>query len=132
MNSRMKEDYIKLLEKKNRHKLIAIFILSLLLVGCVIFLFTQFEFVVEDTTEVSYDVEQDSGDGGSNEATLDMSEDNTETTDPIGTICGTVVVCTFIIVGGKLIHGKTKNKGQSKEDAKNNDKKEKREEEVDE
>lgn len=132
MNSRMKEDYIKLLEKKNRQKLIAIFILSILLAVCLVLLLTQFEVVVEDSTEVSYDVEQDSGDGGSNEATLDMSQDETDVTNPINTICGAALGCTLIIVGGKIVYGKTKNKSQDKEDAKDNDPKEKREEKVNE
>lgn len=131
MNTKMQEDYIKLLEKKNRHKLIVIFILSILLAACVVFLFTQFEFVIEDTTEISYDVEQDSGEGGSNNAMLDMSDDETEETDPIGTFCGTVIICTLIIVGGS-VYGKTKNKSQNQENSKNYNSKKEREEEVDE
>ena len=130
MNTKMQEDYIRLLEKKNRHKLIVIFILSILLAACVVFLFTQFEFVIEDTTEISYDVDQDSGEGGSNDAMLDMSED--ETADPFAMMCGTAIVCTLIIMGGIIIHGKTKNKSPHKENSQNNNSKKEREEEVNE
>ena len=109
MNKRMKDDYIALLEKKNKRKTIAIFVLAVLLAVCVTLLFTQFEFVVEDGEDIHYEVDQNAGDNSSNNATLDNSTQQ-ESVFP-AMICGTIIVCVIFIILGAILYGKSKSAG---------------------
>ena len=110
----MYEDFIKVLKKRNKILIIALCVVVALLIGMSIFAFSEFEIVYETETVEEYEITQevDNGEGGSNVTNQSMSFD--EENDNTKMICGAVIVCTLIIVGGITLGGTIKAKSKSK------------------
>ena len=103
----MLEDFVYTLKRRVKQLAILSIVLGMVCVGLIVFIFGNYEIVYEEYTEdTEYTVEQDSADGGNNTAIIDseVGSDNT-----IFVVCGTVIVVAFIVVGGLIIYGKTKN-----------------------
>lgn len=108
----MLNDMVEILKRKIKILYIVIAILGAVIIGLSIFAFSEFEIVVEETTtyETQNDIDQnasiiESGNIEQDAGDYIIAEESDNT---VFIICGTVIVCLFLIIGGVLIYGKSK------------------------
>lgn len=125
MTKKMLEDFIKVLKKRNLVLLIALIIVSCLLVGTVIFAFSEFETTTENTIEydIEYNAENDLSDNSTISQVNDMSENKDST---VLIICISIVLCVLIIcvLLGVILYGKSKHENKKNYEKESDDKKE--------
>lgn len=113
----MLEDYTNNLEKRHKRTMIALWVLSVvcavLLCLCLVFFFVGWEAETETITEnidTEYNVEQDSGDGGTNTAIIDSNVNQSNHDSLYNCICICVGIITVGVIVAVVIHGKAKHK----------------------
>lgn len=120
MNKRMLEDLLKCEKHKTKILSILLAVFICLFVAMTIFAFCSFDIDYEETTDISYDIEQGADTKGDNSGInqdIDLSQ-NDKSSDSIY-ICGTIILCVTVITAGVVVYGKSKSK------SKNNNKKDK-------